>query len=341
MADTRENKSELEAMEEFAKQMWERYFKPKASEELLGHSLDGYKATVKTNNGDGTLTVTRPFDCCEQTLRCPPGLVETAQPGDQVLAVNLGDASNSFILCKTDLSGLGGSGGGADVHALGDIAELTVDRLNTTQRIRNYFLQSTANDYYIRIQDGYIQYVTGAVASQTPVQVTNRYGQTLYWERQPVGHTIDGEPTDSEGNRIYSTVNETSWPVYTYTYTDTVQASFAYQASSGAQTPTLTFGAGDANGRTKGEIKKAASGFDISFTDTGGATQGVSMNSAGYMDLYGLRKPTTLDFSGWNTGYFSETRDGNIIENWLVQFDSQGRPVKFTDGAGHETVVSW
>lgn len=112
MADTRENKSELEAMEEFAKQMWERYFKPKASEELLGHSLDGYKATVKTNNGDGTLTVTRPFDCCEQTLRCPPGLSETAQPGDQVLAVNLGDASNSFVLCKTDLSGLGGGGSG-------------------------------------------------------------------------------------------------------------------------------------------------------------------------------------------------------------------------------------
>lgn len=227
MAGTMENKSEIEAMEEFAKQMWERYFKPKASEELLGHSLDGYKATVKTNNGDGTLTVTRPFDCCEQTLRCPPGLSETAQPGDQVLAVNLGDASNSFILCKTDLSGLGGGGGGggADLDLLGDVAQITVDRLNTTNRVRKYFLQDTTDDAYLLAADGKIQFVVGTVTSQTPVQAQDRYGRNLYWEQEPESCTVDGDPLDANGNRVYSTKTATNWPVYTYTYSDTIAGS--------------------------------------------------------------------------------------------------------------------
>lgn len=97
--------SEAEAMAELARLLWERYMKPRASEELLNHSLDGYKAQVYSNNGDGTLTVIRPFDNTSMTLRCPPALAENAQAGDQVLVIQLGDASNSFILCGTDLSG--------------------------------------------------------------------------------------------------------------------------------------------------------------------------------------------------------------------------------------------
>ena len=104
--------SETEAMSELARLMWERYFKPRASDELLKHSLDGYKAQVITNNGDGTLTVKRPFDETWMTLKCPPALAESAEAGDQVLVIMLGDASNSFILCGTDMSGFGeGSGG--------------------------------------------------------------------------------------------------------------------------------------------------------------------------------------------------------------------------------------
>lgn len=102
-------KSEAEAMEELARQMWDRYFRYKASE-LLEHSLDGYKATVSQNNGDGTLSVTRPYDNTEVTLKCPPSLAASAGEGDQVLVVTLGNLSNAFVLCKTDLTGLGGGG---------------------------------------------------------------------------------------------------------------------------------------------------------------------------------------------------------------------------------------
>lgn len=319
MADTMENKSEIEAMEEFANQMWERYFKPRASEELLGHSLDGYKAKVKVNNDDGTLTVTRPFDGCEQTLKCPPALAETAQPGDQVLVVNLGDASNAFILCGTDLTGFG-DGVGIGVDSLGDIAQLTVDRLSTSERVKKYFLQDTTPDYFLRIQDGYIQFITGTYSSSTPVQATDRYGNNLYWNANPTNHTQDGEPTDANGNRIYSTTRATEWPVYTYTYDDSVLGSIAFRVPSG---------------------QSSTNGLDFIFTDSNNNESGISMNSTGYMDLYGLRKPTTLDFSGWNSGYFSEELDGQQTASWLVDFDSQGRPILFTDGEGHETAVVW
>lgn len=101
-------KSEVEAMRELAKQLWERYFRPRAEEDLLQHSLDGYKASVVSNNGDGTLTVVRPFDTQTMTVRCPPGLAEEAAVGDQVIVIALGSMSNAFALCRTDLSGLGG-----------------------------------------------------------------------------------------------------------------------------------------------------------------------------------------------------------------------------------------
>lgn len=101
------SKSEVEAMRELAKQLWERYFRPRAEEDLLQHSLDGYKASVVSNNGDGTLTVIRPFDTQTMTVRCPPGLKEEAAEGDQVIVIALGSMSNAFVLCRTDLSGMG------------------------------------------------------------------------------------------------------------------------------------------------------------------------------------------------------------------------------------------
>jgi len=335
-----EGRSEIEAMAELAKQLFERYIGPRVTAELLNHSLNGYKATVEANNGDGTLTVSRPFDSVSMTLRCPPALASEAQPGKQVLVIQLGDASNAFILCGTDMSGFGdgGGGGGGSVNDLGGIAQITADRLSTSSRVRKYFLQDTSDDTYLRIQDGYFQFVTGTVTSQTPVQAQDRYGNNLYWEAQPAGHLPDGSPVDVAGDRIYSSFVVTDWPVYTYTYSDTVKASFAYDS---AGIPTLTFGEGDANGRTKSILKKASDGFDMSFTDSSGKDAGLKMLDAGYMDLYGLRKPTALNFSTWDNGYFSETVDGGASHTFLVDFDSGGRPVKITDGDGHETTVTW
>ena len=69
---------------------------------------------------------------------------------------------------------------------------------------------------------------------------------------------------------------------------------------------------------------------------------GFEAGDEGYLDLYGLRKTTALDFSGWDSGTFKETVEG-IAEpySYKVEFDVQGRPVKITDDNGHEMAVMW
>ena len=227
----------------------------------------------------------------------------------------------------------------------GDIAELTVDRLSTSKKVRLYNLRNTADDNFLEIQDNYLRLTTGSVKYDglTPLteQATNRHGQGLYWQREPVSINAQGYPLDENGVQIYASTEATDWPVTVYQYTELTKAEMVFVLENGTYVPILVMGAGDNNGRTKGTIHKAADGFDISFVDSSGDNSGLKMWSAGYMDLYGLRKPTELNFAGWSAGYFSETIDGALSHGFLVDFDAQGRPVKFTDGDGHETDVVW
>lgn len=236
----------------------------------------------------------------------------------------------------------------------GDIAELTVDRLSTSRRVRLYNLRNTGDDNYLEIQDNYLRLITGTVIfeSGSPLteQATNRHGNPLYWSEIPYSINAQGYPLDEDGNQIYATTDQPTpgegetlddYKVMVYQYNELTKAELAFVNESGTYVPMLIMGAGDNNGRTKGILHKAADGFDISFTDSAGVNQGLKMNSAGYMDLYGLRKPTELDFSGWDYGYFTEELDGSITGSFIVDFDSSGRPVKITDGDGHQTVVVW
>lgn len=54
-----------------------------------------------------------------------------------------------------------------------------------------------------------------------------------------------------------------------------------------------------------------------------------------------LRKPTALDFSNWDSGAFTETVDGDVLETYQVTFDSAGNPVSITDSVGHKTTITW
>lgn len=100
------HQSETEAMSELTSLMWSRYLKEQVRGEL-NHEMNGYKAEVVTNHGDGTLTVKRPFETVQLRLKAASSL-QFAQPGDMVLVVGIGDKSkalsNAFILCKTDMT---------------------------------------------------------------------------------------------------------------------------------------------------------------------------------------------------------------------------------------------
>lgn len=227
--------------------------------------------------------------------------------------------------------------------ALGEIADLTVDRLSTSRRVAKYLAGDKSDDNFVRIHDQYIEFVSGVYADGT-AQAENPHGALLYWESDPSGASIgsDGYPYVN-GERIFTTTTKTNWPVMVYTYTELVKRSIAFeQDGSGTYTPVDVFGAGNADGTNKARMLKSADGLELTYATKGGNQIGFLMGNSGYTDIMGLRKSTGLNFSEWDSGRFYERIDGDDTRYaYNVEFDSQGRPTKITDSAGHETAIYW
>ena len=73
----------------------------------------------------------------------------------------------------------------------GYIAELTVDQLDTSQKVRNYLDGNLDDDNYIKIYDQYIEFRTGSVKyneSGEPLteQATDRFGKALYCQGKDI-----------------------------------------------------------------------------------------------------------------------------------------------------------
>lgn len=227
--------------------------------------------------------------------------------------------------------------------ALGEIADLTVDRLSTSRRVAKYLAGDKSDDNFVRIHDQYIEFVSGVYADGT-AQAENPHGAQLYWESDPSGASIgsDGYPYVN-GERIFTTTTKSGWPVMIYTYTELVKRSIAFeQDGSGTYTPVDVFGAGNADGTNKARMLKSADGFELTYATKSGNQIGFMLGNSGYTDIMGLRKSTGLNFSEWDSGRFYERIDGDDTRYaYNVEFDSQGRPTKITDSTGHETAIYW
>lgn len=229
----------------------------------------------------------------------------------------------------------------------GEIAELTVDRLSTSKRIRMYNLGNTSDDNHIVIQDNYLRFVTGSVkydendpTEPLTEQAYNRNNQYLYWQKEPVTYNAQGYPFDENGVQVYTTTEETDWPVMQYQYTELVKAQIAFELENGTYVPILTLGAGDNQGNSKGYLYKGVDALLLQYLNSAGDTVQISLGDDGYVDIYQLRRATEMDFSAWDSGTFSETLDGGLTASYLVDFDAQGRPIKIYD-ADHECDIVW
>lgn len=223
----------------------------------------------------------------------------------------------------------------------GDVANLAVNRLTTSRRIVKYLAKDTTDDNYVAIQDQQIQLVAGVYAGGTE-QARDPDGALLYWEEDPTDAAIgsDGYPY-IDGIRIFTTTTETQWPVMVYTYIDQVKRSISFEQIGEFYTPVDTFGVGDQAGNRIGHLIKSDTGLALSYKVADGSEIALTFNDTGYTDITGLRKPTALDFSGWDTGTFTETVDGEVTETYQVSFDGSGNPVSITDSVGHQTTITW
>lgn len=84
----------------------------------------------------------------------------------------------------------------------GYIAELTVDQLDTSQKVRNYLAGNLGDVNYIKIYDQHIEFRTGKVKFDEELnplteQATDRFGKALFWvdeERKSVQYEDNGDP---------------------------------------------------------------------------------------------------------------------------------------------------
>lgn len=226
--------------------------------------------------------------------------------------------------------------------AFGEIADLSVNRLSTSRRVVKYLAGDTTDDNFIRVAEQSLEFVAG-ISKGTTEQARNPNGELIYWEADPAGASIgaDGYPY-ANGERIFTTTKQTSWPVMVYQYEEQVKRAISFESDGQYYYPVDVFGAGDNNGKQRGYLVKRQNSLELTYETSLGKQLGLAARDDGYMDLMGLRKSTALDFSEWDKGNFAELVDGEKTPyRYTVTFDQQRRPIKITDNSGHATLIRW
>lgn len=251
---------------------------------------------------------------------------------------------------------------GADaIYAdMGDIAELTVDRLSTSKRVRLYNLNDKSDDNYLDVQDNYLRLITGTVlntdgepwqSGDTPAteQATNRWGDPLYWQAVPDHINAQGYPEDVDGNQIYATTAEPTpgegetlddYKVMVYQYAEQVKSELAFASDGGAYVPQLVMGAGDDQGYSRGYLYKEQTDLLLQYINSAGDDVSITLTDDGYVEINKLRRAVVMNFAAFTAGYFYEVLDGGVLSQYQVDFDSAGRPIKIYDDT-HECEVIW
>lgn len=229
--------------------------------------------------------------------------------------------------------------------ALGEIADLSVNRLSTSRRVVKYLAGDTSDDNFIRVAEQSLEFVAG-IAKSTTEQAKNPNGELIYWEADPAGASIgsDGYPY-ANGERIFTTTKQTSWPVMVYQYEEQVKRAISFQSDGQYYYPVDVFGAGDTNGKQRGYLVKRQNSLELTYETSTGKQLGLAALDEGYLDLFGLRKTVGLNFASWEQGSFSETVEG-ISEplEYGVEFATVGGkkvPVKIIYSDGAEMAIQW
>lgn len=229
--------------------------------------------------------------------------------------------------------------------AFGEIADLSVNRLSTSRRVVKYLAKDTTDDNFIRVAEQSLEFVAG-IAKSTTEQAKNPNGELIYWEADPAGASIgsDGYPY-ANGERIFTTTKQTSWPVMVYQYEEQVKRAISFQSDGQYYYPVDIFGAGDNNGKQRGYLVKRQNSLELTYETSTGKQLGLAALDEGYLDLFGLRKTVGLNFASWEQGSFSETVEG-ISEplEYGVEFATVGGkkvPVKIIYSDGAEMAIQW
>ena len=173
------------------------------------------------------------------------------------------------------------------------ISELTVDSLETGDKVGNYLAGDTSDVNYQHIYDQYHKFIVAQTDGTSFHQVKNRSGALLYW----VDDTLTAAST---------TVTE--WPVYAYDYTETTKLDIAFELEGTNYVPKLIMGAGTGVGDNgKAKIYKSETGFYIDYYNgTSGEKYTFQITDEG------------VDFTGFPEINYSEgTAIKGLVQLWV------------------------
>lgn len=226
--------------------------------------------------------------------------------------------------------------------AFGEIADLSVNRLSTSRRVVKYLAGDTTDDNFIRVAEQSLEFVAG-IAQSTTEQAKNPNGELIYWEADPAGASIgaDGYPY-ANGERIFTTTKQTSWPVMVYQYEEQVKRAISFESDGQYYYPVDVFGAGDNNGKQRGYLVKRQNSLELTYETSTGKQLGLAAQDEGYLDLMGVRKTVGLNFSGWDKGSWGVLLEGvKEMLDYGVTLNSAGVPVKITYPDGTDCPILW
>lgn len=173
------------------------------------------------------------------------------------------------------------------------ISELTVDSLETGDKVGNYLASDTSDVNYQHIYDQYHKFIVAQTDGTSFHQVKNRAGTLLYW----IDDTLTAAST---------TVTE--WPVYAYDYTETTKLDIAFELEGTSYVPKLVMGAGTGVGDNgKAKIYKSETGFYIDYySSTSGEKYTFQITDTG------------IDFTGFPEINYSEgTAIKGLVQLWV------------------------
>ena len=203
----------------------------------------------------------------------------------------------------------------------GYIAELTVDQLDTSTKVKNYLESDTSDDNYIRISGKKIELVTASTTGAATEQVTDRSGGSLYW---------------LDETHVGITTEETDYPVLAYVYTELVKQTISFELVDGTYVPIITIGAGEGDGdNEKFFIYKTADGAVLRYVTTDGEITQIELSD--FVDAK-LRRVETCAIDK-TAGEITLTMEG-VTTPETIGYAETADSMTFTWPDGFETTVS-
>jgi len=205
------------------------------------------------------------------------------------------------------------------------IAELTVDQLDTSDKVQKYLAADTTDDNFQRIYNQFHELVTASTDGndEEKVQATNRNGTPLYW---------------TDATHAAATTDVTSYPVYTYLYSEQIKWKvFFYEYTTGIYAPAMKWGAGAPENASYDSclMYKIQGAFYIVMTDADGTESTICLTD--FVDAK-MRRIKTVSIDK-TAGEISVLMEGETTAQTLT-YTEDDSSMTFTWPDGYSATVS-